>query len=91
MYSRLSYEILDHYNSLEPESKKRNVISWRPVVIQILKAFAEFEDEQFKLNMPRFYLPMVDLLQHDITTEVRVALYTVLKRCSEPFLQSKNL
>ncbi|ORY49065.1 Sec7-domain-containing protein [Rhizoclosmatium globosum] len=39
---------------LDPESKKRNVAAWRPVVVTILNAMIDFDDTQFKTHIPMF-------------------------------------
>lgn len=78
---------MSHYNSLEPETKKRNVVSWRPVVIQILDAFVNFDDVQFDENIPGFYGQMIDLLLHDLAPDIRQALHSVLKRVGNRLLR----
>lgn len=37
-------DLLVHFNSLDPEKKRRNVNAWRPVIVTILQAVSEFED-----------------------------------------------
>ncbi|KAI9017378.1 hypothetical protein BC832DRAFT_588642 [Gaertneriomyces semiglobifer] len=81
----LSYEIITHYNSLDPESKRRNVNAWRPVVVTILNALIDFDDDQFKRQMPFFYGEIVNLLLQEITPDMRLVLHTLLIRSGTIF------
>jgi hypothetical protein len=62
------------------------VNSWRPIIIQILTAFKEFEDDQFRIIIPKFYTLFVDLLLNEVTADVRLVLHSVLKRCARAFI-----
>ncbi|KAJ3087062.1 guanine nucleotide exchange protein for ADP-robosylation factor, partial [Quaeritorhiza haematococci] len=68
----LSYDILHHYNSLDPESKRRNVNAWRPVVVTILNALVNFDDSQFQKHIPVFYGEVVNLLLQDVPQDIRL-------------------
>ncbi|KAI8852805.1 hypothetical protein BC829DRAFT_440418 [Chytridium lagenaria] len=85
----LSYDILVHFNTLDPDSKRRNVTAWRPVVVAILNALVDLEDEQFKQHIHTFYGPAVGLLLQDPTgaaaPEVRLALHSLLMRVGTVF------
>ncbi|KAI8920934.1 hypothetical protein DFJ77DRAFT_506560 [Powellomyces hirtus] len=81
----LCHDIMQHYNSLDPESKRRNVNAWRPVVVTILNALAEFDEEQFRSQMPFFYGEVVNLLVQDITPDVRLVLHALLIRTGTTF------
>ncbi|KAJ3215780.1 guanine nucleotide exchange protein for ADP-robosylation factor [Dinochytrium kinnereticum] len=85
----LSLDILVHFNTLDPDSKRRNVTAWRPVVVAILNALVDLEDEQFKQHIHTFYAPAVGLLLQDPTgaaaPEVRLALHSLLIRVGAVF------
>ncbi|KAJ3118784.1 guanine nucleotide exchange protein for ADP-robosylation factor [Phlyctochytrium bullatum] len=85
----LSYDILVHFNTLDPDSKRRNVTAWRPVVVAILNALVDLEDDQFKQHIHTFYAPAVGLLLQDPTgaaaPEVRLALHSLLMRVGTVF------
>ncbi|KAI9357006.1 hypothetical protein DFJ73DRAFT_953328 [Zopfochytrium polystomum] len=76
----LCLEILSNYNKLDPEAKRRNVAAWRPVVVVILNAFLEFDDDQFNAHIPQFYYEFVDILLQDLTPDVRTILHSILAR-----------
>ncbi|KND00748.1 uncharacterized protein SPPG_03863 [Spizellomyces punctatus DAOM BR117] len=81
----LSHDILMHYNSLDPESKRRNVNAWRPVVVTILNALVDFDEDQFRRQMPLFYGEVVNLLIQDVTPDVRLVLHSLLIRTGTTF------
>ncbi|KAJ3012565.1 guanine nucleotide exchange protein for ADP-robosylation factor [Thoreauomyces humboldtii] len=81
----LCHDIMQHYNSLDPESKRRNVNAWRPVVVTILNALVQFDDDQFRTQMPHFYGEVVNLLIQDITPDVRLVLHPLLIRAGTTF------
>ncbi|KAJ3102351.1 guanine nucleotide exchange protein for ADP-robosylation factor [Phlyctochytrium planicorne] len=85
----LSFDILVHFNTLDPDSKRRNVTAWRPVVVAILNALVDLEDEQFKQHINTFYAPAVGLLLQDpagaAAPEVRIALHSLLMRVGTVF------
>ncbi|KAJ3192020.1 guanine nucleotide exchange protein for ADP-robosylation factor [Irineochytrium annulatum] len=89
----LSYDILVHYNTLDPESKRRNLTAWRPVVVSILNALVDLDDDQFRAHIHTFYGPSVGLLLQDATSaapEVRLALHNLLVRVGNVFNISKT-
>jgi hypothetical protein len=57
--------------------------AWRPVVVIILSAFAKFDDEHFKLHIQQFYPPAIKLLLHEMTPDVRYAVYNILARVGQ--------
>jgi brefeldin A-inhibited guanine nucleotide-exchange protein len=81
----LSRDIMTTFVELDPEAKKRNVNSWRPVVVQILEGLAGFEEERFRIIIGRLYGVFVELLRQEVTPDVRVVLHRVLKRCEFAF------
>ncbi|KAJ1554755.1 guanine nucleotide exchange protein for ADP-robosylation factor, partial [Nowakowskiella sp. JEL0078] len=76
----LCHDILQEFNSLDPESKRRNVNAWRPVVVTILNALVDFDDESFKEHIVRFYPEVVNLLLQELTPDIRNVLHSLLIR-----------
>ncbi|KAI9206768.1 uncharacterized protein BJ171DRAFT_18598 [Polychytrium aggregatum] len=81
----LAFGIICDYNALDPEAKKRNVQAWRPVVVTILNALIDFNDEQFQRHMKEFYPEIVNLLLQEVPTEVRLVLHSLLMRAGRTF------
>lgn len=79
----LCKDIVLGYSALEEESQHRNIVAWRPVVIDVLEGFATFPEGAFKSHIPNFYPLAVELLSKDLTQELRTALLIVLRRVGE--------
>ncbi|CAG8578931.1 18788_t:CDS:2, partial [Acaulospora morrowiae] len=77
----LSLQICKHYNSLDHESQSRNINAWTPVVISVLNAFVNFNNDDLLRFLPDFYPEAIDLLSHDIPTAgLRLALRDLFMR-----------
>ncbi|KAJ3040877.1 guanine nucleotide exchange protein for ADP-robosylation factor [Rhizophlyctis rosea] len=87
----LSFDILLHYNSLDPDSKRRDVNAWRPVVVMILNALMEFDGDLFKKHVPVFYGEICKLLLQDVTPDIRAVLFGVFGRIGIEFGVAKEL
>ncbi|TPX34074.1 hypothetical protein SmJEL517_g03259 [Synchytrium microbalum] len=81
----LSYDVMCLYNSLDPETKRRNVNAWRPVVVSILNALLSFSDEQFKRHIPLFYNEVVNLLLQEVPNDLRLVLHALLIRAGNVY------
>ncbi|KAJ3034825.1 guanine nucleotide exchange protein for ADP-robosylation factor, partial [Rhizophlyctis rosea] len=81
----LSYDILCHYNTLDPDSKRRDVNAWRPVVVMIMNALMEADGGVFRRHVPVFYGEICKLLLQDVTPDIRGVLYGVFGRVGVEF------
>ena len=88
--SSLSLDVIKSYNSLDPDSKRRNVNAWRPVVVSILGALNDFSEDHFKIHLPLFYNEIVNLLLQDIPSEVRILLQSIFNRSGVMFGITKS-
>ncbi|KAG6042262.1 hypothetical protein E4U41_000006 [Claviceps citrina] len=79
----LCRDIIHGYTALAEESQHRNIMAWRPVVVDVLEGFATFPDDAFRSHMPDFYPLAIDLLTKDLGPELRAALLVVLRRVGE--------
>lgn len=79
----LCKDIIQVYTTLAEESQHRNIMAWRPVVVDVLEGFATFPDDAFKSHIPELYPLAVDLLTKDLGQELRGALHVVLQRIGE--------
>ncbi|KAH7171472.1 hypothetical protein EDB81DRAFT_852046 [Dactylonectria macrodidyma] len=79
----LCKDIISGYASLEEESQHRNIVAWRPVVVDVLEGFVTFPIDAFKSHISDFYPLAVELLTKDLTPDLRNALYLVLRRVGE--------
>ncbi|KAJ3127571.1 guanine nucleotide exchange protein for ADP-robosylation factor [Nowakowskiella sp. JEL0407] len=81
----LCLNILIQYNTLDPESKRRNVNAWRPVVVTILNAIVDFDEISFRANIAKFYAEVVHLLMQEVPPDIRVVLHALLVRAGVLF------
>ncbi|WQF80759.1 Putative Sec7 domain-containing protein [Colletotrichum destructivum] len=79
----LCKSIIKDFVALEEDSQHRNIVAWRPVVVDVLEGYAAFPVEAFRKHIKEFYIMSVELLGKDLTSELRVALLLVLKRVGE--------
>ncbi|OBR12907.1 Sec7 domain-containing protein [Colletotrichum higginsianum IMI 349063] len=79
----LCKSIIKDFVALEEDSQHRNIVAWRPVVVDVLEGYAAFPVEAFRKHIKEFYIMAVELLGKDLTSELRVALLLVLKRVGE--------
>lgn len=79
----LCAEIIRGFVQLEEESQQRNILAWRPVVVDVLEGYTNFPAEGFAKYIEVFYPLGVDLLTREPGVEVRVALQIMLRRVGE--------
>lgn len=80
----LCKSIIRSYVSLEEESQHRNIVAWRPVVVDVLEGYAAFPEASFKTHAQGFYQLVVELMaSKELTGELRVAILGVLRRVGE--------
>ncbi|KAI6713481.1 hypothetical protein JHW43_003959 [Diplocarpon mali] len=70
----LCADIIRGFTLLEEESQQRNIIAWRPVVVDVLEGYLNFPREDFAKYIETFYPLGIDLLNRDIGTEICDAL-----------------
>lgn len=66
-------------------------MAWRPVVVDVLEGYATFPEDAFKAHIPDFYPMAVELLNKDLSQDLRAALLAVLRRVGEVALGIEGL
>jgi brefeldin A-inhibited guanine nucleotide-exchange protein len=56
----LCMSILRTYNSLDYKTKKRNIRSWKPIVVKILNTVSEFPDDKFEKHIKNMYPDIIN-------------------------------
>ncbi|KAG5950831.1 hypothetical protein E4U53_004329 [Claviceps sorghi] len=79
----LCKDIVHGYTALAEESQHRNIMAWRPVVVDVLEGFATFPEDAFQSHMAEFYPLAINLLTKDLGPELRAALLVVLRRVGQ--------
>ncbi|KAK4183415.1 hypothetical protein QBC35DRAFT_456308 [Podospora australis] len=87
----LCQDIIRGYIQLDEESQHRNIVAWRPVVVDVLEGFASFPKDAFAAHIPTFYPLIVELLGKDLGSELRAALLLALRRVGEVGLGIENM
>ena len=79
----LCADIIKSYVSLDEESQHRNIVAWRPVVVDVMEGYTNFPLHDFEKHVDTFYPLAVELLSRDIGAEIRLALQGLLRRIGE--------
>lgn len=80
---RLCADIIRSFVRLDEESQHRNIVAWRPVVVDVIDGYNNFPQDGFDKHIETFYPLGVELLSRDLNPEIRVALQALLRRVGE--------
>lgn len=83
LFHRLCADIIRSFVRLDEESQHRNIVAWRPVVVDVLESYTNFPLEGFEKHVDTFYPLALDLLGRDLSPEIRIALQSLLRRVGE--------
>ncbi|RDW69278.1 hypothetical protein BP6252_08298 [Coleophoma cylindrospora] len=79
----LCADIIRGFVQLEEESQQRNIMAWRPVVVDVIEGYTNFPAEGFEKHIDVFYSLAVELLSRDMSVEIRLVLQGLLRRVGE--------
>lgn len=79
----LCADIISSFVRLDEETQNRNIVAWRPVVVDVIDGYTNFPLEGFDKHVETFYPLAIELLSRDLNAEIRVALQTLLRRIGE--------
>ncbi len=79
----LCADIIKNYVILDEDTQHRNIVAWRPVVVDVMEAYTNFPPVDFDRHIETFYPLAVELLSRDMGTEIRLALQSLLRRIGE--------
>ncbi|CAK7565769.1 MAG: guanine nucleotide exchange protein for ADP-robosylation factor [Sporothrix epigloea] len=79
----LCKDILQGYLALEEESQHRNIMAWRPVIVDVLESYAQFPEPAFLEHLADFYPSTIELLGRELSGELRAAIVQLLRRVGE--------
>lgn len=86
----LCSDITLRYASFDDNTQARNIVTWRPVVIEIFQGFVELDDSDFVVHAPAMYRLSLDLISKCTTQEFRETLENFLARIGDVFVFPKN-
>ncbi|KAF2668457.1 hypothetical protein BT63DRAFT_374383 [Microthyrium microscopicum] len=79
----LCADILKSYLDLDDETQARNILTWRPVVVDVLDGYSSFARPEFEKHMPTFSPLIVGLLGREMTPEFQLTLQRVVAKLFE--------
>ncbi|PGH33676.1 hypothetical protein GX50_03503 [[Emmonsia] crescens] len=79
----LCSDIIRGYAHLDEETQQRNIVAWRPVVVDVMEGYTGVPRETFEKHIETFYPICIDLLSRDLNNDIRLALYSFLRRVGE--------
>ncbi|MCJ1401298.1 guanine nucleotide exchange protein for ADP-robosylation factor [Xylographa trunciseda] len=79
----LCADIIHGYVILDEETQHRNIVAWRPVVVDVMEGYTNFPRHDFEKHIETFYPLAVELLNRDLGVEIRIALQGLLRRIGE--------
>ncbi|MCJ1319050.1 guanine nucleotide exchange protein for ADP-robosylation factor [Xylographa vitiligo] len=79
----LCADIIHSYVILDEETQHRNIVAWRPVVVDVMEGYTNFPRHDFEKHIETFYPLAVELLNRDLGVEIRLALQGLLRRVGE--------
>lgn len=79
----LCADIVGSYIQLDEETQQRNIVTWRPVVVDVLDGVANFDEPDFAKHTPTFAPLAVGLLGREMGNELQKAVQGFWARVSE--------
>ncbi|AET39273.1 Arf family guanine nucleotide exchange factor SEC7 Ecym_4206 [Eremothecium cymbalariae DBVPG len=79
-------QIISRYIALDEGTMERTISTWRPVIVEILLGYYEFDDDDFKKNSLAVYNLVLQILDKPCPTELRNAIRIFLSRIGELYL-----
>lgn len=82
-FDSLCADIIRSYTLLDEETQQRNIVAWRPVVVDTLEGFTNFPRDSFDQHVETFYPLAVGLMEKELNTEMKGALCGLFRRVGE--------
>lgn len=76
-------DIIRSFIVLDEETQQRNIVAWRPVVIDVLEGYTNFPKDSFDKHIDVFYPLAVGLLEKEVNADLRAALWGMFRRVGE--------
>ena len=87
----LCCDIIASYTALDEETQQRNIVTWRPVVVDVLDGYNAFRDAEFAKHVETFAPLAVALMAHDMGADLQRAVQHLWLRVCEVRLGIKGL
>lgn len=87
--TEICHSVVSGYVSLDDRTMERSINSWRPVIVEILQGYYEFDDDDFKNYCAMMYGLVLQILDKSVPTDLRHAIKIFLSRVGELYLSSQ--
>ena len=82
----LGVSILESYSGFDEVEQARNINSWKPVVLEIIQAFSELDEEDFIKCCPVSYDLILKLFDKAVINDLRIAVKDFLERVGDVYI-----
>jgi brefeldin A-inhibited guanine nucleotide-exchange protein len=79
----LCADIISSYIDLDEVTQQRNIVTWRPVVVEVLEGYAGFPETEFEKHVGTFAPLTVGLLGREMGADLQRGVQSVLARIFE--------
>lgn len=79
-------DVVHGYVSLDDRTMERSINSWRPVIVEILQGYYEFDDEDFKEYCSVMYGLVIKILDKSVPADLRQAVSSFLLRVGQLYI-----
>lgn len=79
----LCADIIRNFTTLDDETQQRNIVAWRPVVIDVIEGYTNFGMDGFTKHIDTFYPLIIALLEKELTNDLRSVIWAFLRRTGE--------
>ena len=76
----LCKDIMAAFAQLNPETQHRNIVTWRPVVVDVIEGYAGFPDEGFRKHAGSFAPLGTNLMGREMGPELQRAIQLLMHR-----------
>ncbi|KAK3707119.1 guanine nucleotide exchange protein for ADP-robosylation factor [Vermiconidia calcicola] len=87
----LCSDIIASYVNLDEETQQRNIVTWRPVVIDVLEGYNSFADAEFNKHVEAFAPLAVGLMNREMGPELQRAVQGLWQRVCETRLKIEKM
>ncbi|CCF56895.1 hypothetical protein KAFR_0B05990 [Kazachstania africana CBS 2517] len=81
-------QVVKSYTLLDDRTMERSINSWRPVIVEILQGYYEFDDDDFRQHCAFMYNLVIQLLDKSVPSDLRHATKLFLSRVGELYLST---
>lgn len=83
---KICITVVKSYILLDDRTMERTIIAWRPVIVEILQGYYEFDDEDFREYGTVMYGLVIKILDKSVPSDLRFAIRQFLSRAGEVYL-----